>query len=139
MSRSLRFQDVSVGDELPQLDVPLTAAIITGGALASRDFTPVHHDKSVARAQGLPDVIMNILTTNGYVGRLRHRLGRRRRHDPGRVGQAGRAEHPRRHHGDDGQGGLHRRRGRRGRSASARTAGATTWRGTVKVALPTGA
>jgi acyl dehydratase len=69
MSRSLRFQDVSVGDALPPLDVPLTPALIVGGALASRDFTPVHHDKSAAQAQGLSDVIMNILTTNGYVGR----------------------------------------------------------------------
>ena len=66
---SLKFQDVSVGDELPGLDVPLTSAIIVGGALASRDFTPVHHDKSAAQSQGLSDVIMNILTTNGYVGR----------------------------------------------------------------------
>jgi acyl dehydratase len=66
---SLNFQDVSVGDELPGLDVPLTSAIIVGGALASRDFTPVHHDKSAAQSQGLSDVIMNILTTNGYVGR----------------------------------------------------------------------
>jgi len=70
MKRSLRFEDVKPGDELPPLDVPLTAAIIVGGALASRDFTPVHHDRSAARAQGLSDVIMNILTTNGYVGRF---------------------------------------------------------------------
>jgi len=66
---SLKFRDVSVGDELPGLDVPLTTAIIVGGALASRDFTPVHHDKAAAQSQGLSDVIMNILTTNGYVGR----------------------------------------------------------------------
>jgi hypothetical protein len=69
MSRSLRFADVSVGDELPALDVPLTASIIVGGALASRDFTPVHHDRSAAQAAGMQDVFMNILTTNGYVGR----------------------------------------------------------------------
>ena len=29
----------------------------------------VHHDKSVAQAQGMQDVFMNILTTNGLVGR----------------------------------------------------------------------
>jgi hypothetical protein len=68
--KSLRFEDVSVGDELPQLVVPLTAAIIVGGALASRDFTPVHHDRGYAQQQGLSDVIMNILTTNGYVSRF---------------------------------------------------------------------
>jgi len=70
MRGSLSFRDVSVGDELPPLDVPLTAAIIVGGALASRDFTPVHHDRAAAKAQGMSDVFMNILTTNGYVGRF---------------------------------------------------------------------
>jgi acyl dehydratase len=44
--------------------------LVVGGALASRDFTPVHHDKAAAQAQGLPDVFMNILTTNGLVGRF---------------------------------------------------------------------
>jgi hypothetical protein len=29
----------------------------------------VHHDKSAAQAQGMGDVFMNILTTNGLVGR----------------------------------------------------------------------
>lgn len=67
---SLRLDDVRVGDELPPLDVPLTATVIVGGALASRDYTPVHHDRGAANAQGLQDVIMNILTTNGYVGRF---------------------------------------------------------------------
>lgn len=70
MTRALRIGDVKVGDELPGLDVPLTAAVIVGGALASRDFTPVHHDRSAAQAQGMQDVFMNILTTNGYVGRF---------------------------------------------------------------------
>ena len=70
MTRALRLADVKVGDELPGLDVPLTAAVIVGGALASRDFTPVHHDRNAAVAQGMQDVFMNILTTNGYVGRF---------------------------------------------------------------------
>jgi acyl dehydratase len=69
MKQTRRFEDVNVGDELPPLDVPTTASIVVGGALASRDFTPVHHDKAAAQAQGLPDVFMNILTTNGFVGR----------------------------------------------------------------------
>jgi acyl dehydratase len=69
MKQTRRFEDVKVGEELPPLDVPTTTALVVGGALASRDFTPVHHDKAVAQAQGLPDVFMNILTTNGYVAR----------------------------------------------------------------------
>jgi acyl dehydratase len=69
MSASPRLSQVKVGEELPPLDVPLTAAIIVGGAIASRDYTPVHHDRNAAQAAGLSDVFMNILTTNGYVGR----------------------------------------------------------------------
>lgn len=66
---SRRISQVQVGEELPPLDVPLTAAIIVGGAIASRDYTPVHHDRGAAQASGMSDVFMNILTTNGYVGR----------------------------------------------------------------------
>ena len=67
---SVRFEDVQDGQELPALDVPVTSAIVVGGALASRDYTPVHHDRAAAQANGLPDVFMNILTTNGYVSRF---------------------------------------------------------------------
>ena len=63
------LSDVRVGDSLPELSIPLTASLIVAGALASRDFTPVHHDRSAAQATGLQDVFMNILTTNGLVGR----------------------------------------------------------------------
>ena len=60
---------VKVGDALPELAIPLTTSLIVSGALASRDFTPVHHDRSAANAVGMKDVFMNILTTNGLVGR----------------------------------------------------------------------
>ena len=42
-------QEVNVGDELPELVIPITATAIVGGAIASRDFTPVHHDTAYAR------------------------------------------------------------------------------------------
>ncbi len=63
------FESVSVGDALPPLAIEITPALVVGGAIASRDFTPVHHDAAAARAQGMQDVFMNILTTNGLVGR----------------------------------------------------------------------
>jgi acyl dehydratase len=66
---TLRFEAVAVGDALPELAIPITVTGIVAGALASRDFTPVHHDKAAAQAQGMADVFMNILTTNGLVGR----------------------------------------------------------------------
>jgi acyl dehydratase len=60
---------VKVGDALPELPIPITVTLVVAGALASRDYTPVHHDKAAAQAQGMGDVFMNILTTNGLVGR----------------------------------------------------------------------
>jgi acyl dehydratase len=70
MTTSKKFGEVSVGDALPELSIPLTTSLIVSGALVSRDFTPVHHDKAAAQASGMPDVFMNILTTNGLVGRF---------------------------------------------------------------------
>lgn len=65
---SIFFDSVSVGDTLPSKEIPITSALIVGGAIASRDFTPVHHDKKAAQKGGLPDIFMNILTSNGLMG-----------------------------------------------------------------------
>jgi acyl dehydratase len=67
--RTLALKDVSVGTALPGLPIPVTTTMIVAGALASRDFTALHHDRSAAQAGGMQDVFMNILTTNGLVGR----------------------------------------------------------------------
>ena len=60
---------MNAGDELPPLEIPITRTLIVAGAIASRDYQDVHHDPEAARAKGSPDVFMNILTTNGLVGR----------------------------------------------------------------------
>lgn len=60
---------VGVGDELPPLEIEITRTLIVAGAIASRDYQDVHHDPELARQKGSPDVFMNILTTNGLVGR----------------------------------------------------------------------
>ena len=65
----MRFDDVTVGTELPILEVPLTRTLIVATAIASRDYQDVHHDPEIAREKGSQDIIMNILTTNGFVGR----------------------------------------------------------------------
>jgi acyl dehydratase len=66
----MTVRDVSVGDELPPLTVEITTSLIVAGAIASRDYQDVHHDPDLARARGAKDVFMNILTTNGFVGRF---------------------------------------------------------------------
>ena len=67
--RTLRFDEVAIGDALPPCEVPITTTAIVAGAIASRDYQDVHHDRDLARQRGSKDVFMNILTTNGYVGR----------------------------------------------------------------------
>jgi len=66
---TLEFADVKVGDELPPLSIDITTRLIVSTALATRDFQDVHHDKPGAQALGSPDIFMNIITTNGFVGR----------------------------------------------------------------------
>jgi acyl dehydratase len=39
------------------------------GAIATRDFMPVHHDRAYAASQGAPDIFMNIISTNGFCSR----------------------------------------------------------------------
>ncbi|MFF7299307.1 acyl dehydratase [Streptomyces sp. NPDC008265] len=60
---------MNVGDTLPPLEIPVTRTLIVAGAIASRDYQDVHHDAVLAREKGSPDIFMNILTTNGLVGR----------------------------------------------------------------------
>ena len=66
---SRRFADVRPGEELPELAVDVTTTLIVAGAIASRDYQDVHHDEALARQRGTPGIFMNILTTNGLVGR----------------------------------------------------------------------
>jgi acyl dehydratase len=69
-STSVRYDDVQVGDELPTLVIPLTRTLIVATAIASRDYQDVHHDPGLAQERGSPDIFMNILSTNGFVGRF---------------------------------------------------------------------
>lgn len=68
------FRDIDpgalrVGDALPALHIPITHKLIVGGALATQDFIPVHHNLPAAQAAGMQDIFMNILTTSGLSAR----------------------------------------------------------------------
>jgi acyl dehydratase len=67
---TLAWRDINVGDEVSPLEIPVTATVIVAGAIASRDFMPVHHDPEFAKKQGSPNMFMNILTTNGLCVRF---------------------------------------------------------------------
>jgi acyl dehydratase len=67
---TLKWADIEVGDEVTPLEIPINTTMIVAGAIASRDFMPVHHDRDYANKQGSPNLFMNILTTNGYCVRF---------------------------------------------------------------------
>jgi acyl dehydratase len=56
----LLLDEVSVGDELPTLDYAVTATTVVLGALATRDWRPMHHDKDFAvERNGTLDIFLN--------------------------------------------------------------------------------
>lgn len=66
---TLTEEQIGVGEALPGLTIALTPTVIVSTALATMDFTPVHHDVESARAQGAKGIFLNILTTMGLVER----------------------------------------------------------------------
>lgn len=69
LKNTKRFDDVRPGEALSPLAIPITVGLVTGGAIATRDYFPGHHDLHAAQALGSPHIFMNILTTNGLVQR----------------------------------------------------------------------
>jgi len=52
--------DVAAGDRLPGLTYPVTATTVVLGALASRDWRPMHHDRDFAvHHNGTRDIFLN--------------------------------------------------------------------------------
>ena len=72
MAAQITFDSVQTGQQLPGLTIPITASLIVAGAIATSDYSLVHHDKAHAQAAGTPDIFMNILTSNGLVQRFVH-------------------------------------------------------------------
>ncbi|MCW2549616.1 MAG: hypothetical protein JWN96_4076, partial [Mycobacterium sp.] len=63
------IDSVTVGEKLaPWIkDVPPT--LVVSGALATRDFQDVHHDRDLAHARGSKDIFLNINTSVGLMAR----------------------------------------------------------------------
>lgn len=59
-SRGISLGGVRVGDRLPELAHDVTATTVILGALASRDWRPMHHDRDFAQQRnGTRDIFMN--------------------------------------------------------------------------------
>ena len=56
----LLLADVRPGDRLPELAYDVTATTVVLGALATRDWRPMHHDKDFAQNRnGVRDIFLN--------------------------------------------------------------------------------
>ena len=67
---TLLHGDVAVGDELPRLEVEVTATTVVLGALASRDWRPMHHDYEFAvNRQGTQNIFLKTFV-RGWVIQL---------------------------------------------------------------------
>ncbi len=55
---------------LSPLTIDVSTTFVIASALATRDFTAVHHDRDFAVASGSKDIFVNILTTTGLVQRF---------------------------------------------------------------------
>ncbi len=59
-AKRLCAKDVRSGDVLPELSVDVTATTVVLGALASRDWRPMHHDRDFAiHRNGTRDIFLN--------------------------------------------------------------------------------
>ena len=70
MSNEQLLADISVGDELPAISIPITLQRLVMEAGANRDFSLIHHDAGVAQATGAPDAFANTYFLMGIFERL---------------------------------------------------------------------
>ena len=67
---TLDWNHIRVGDPLTPMKIDVTATVVVAGAIATRDFMPVHHDRDYAATQGAPNIFLNIMTDNGLCSRF---------------------------------------------------------------------
>jgi acyl dehydratase len=59
-AKSLTLDQVQAGQQIPELPVDVTATTVVLGALASRDYRPMHHDKDFAvERNGVRNIFIN--------------------------------------------------------------------------------
>ena len=67
---TLDWNAIRVGDPITPMRLDVTATVVVAGAIATRDFMPVHHDRDYAASQGSPNIFLNIMTDNGHCSRF---------------------------------------------------------------------
>jgi acyl dehydratase len=69
VSATIKYADVTVGDELPPATYPVTRLSLVMYAGASGDFNVIHWNERIARSVGLPNVIAHGMFTMAQAGR----------------------------------------------------------------------
>lgn len=67
---TLWFEDVAVGDELPELVKEPDTRQLVMYAGAAQDFVPIHYDQNIAQAAGHPKVIIHGALKSAWLAEL---------------------------------------------------------------------
>ncbi len=67
--RSLYWDDISEGQQMPIAIRHVTATDVVACAIASRDFMRLHHDRDYAQQAGLKDIILSTPGLYGLTGK----------------------------------------------------------------------
>lgn len=67
---TLDWSHIRAGELITPMKIEVTATVVVAGAIATRDFMPVHHDREYANSQGAPHIFLNIMTDNGFCSRF---------------------------------------------------------------------
>ncbi|MEE8470643.1 MAG: MaoC/PaaZ C-terminal domain-containing protein [Dehalococcoidia bacterium] len=68
--KAVCWEDVAEGQSIGSYSMVMTAVKISGGAWATRDTNPIHHDKDFALKAQQRDMIVNIMHSEGILSRL---------------------------------------------------------------------
>jgi acyl dehydratase len=69
MSATIKYADVTAGDELAPVSYPVTRLDLVKYCGASGDFNVIHWNERIARSVGLPNVIAHGMFTMAQAGR----------------------------------------------------------------------
>jgi hypothetical protein len=69
-TETVKAGSLAADDALPIWVMPVTPTRIVAGALATRDFQDVHHDRDLAHKKGSADIFLNINTSLGLMQRF---------------------------------------------------------------------
>ena len=72
MANQIYWDDVSDGDEIPQLKKNCSTQQLVHWAAASGDFYQIHYDLNFAKSTGLQNIIVHGALKNAFLGQMLH-------------------------------------------------------------------